>query len=144
MDPQRPSKKETKMAKQPAPPRLPERNFAELYREVQSYLEKPTEAKKEDLQQALEQAQSALAEKEAELARMSRRMDDMDYDRICLRRDLEEARAVIASQALQISELIRWKREKQRANKLRRSAASLARDDETSSAAATFSSTHAD
>jgi septal ring factor EnvC (AmiA/AmiB activator) len=105
------------MAKRTARRGALEPKYFDLYEGVREHLAKTEgpRAQRPDAPQALADAQAALAEKEAELARLSRRFHETDYELICARHDLEAARAAIAVQALQICELIEWKRERRRA-----------------------------
>lgn len=131
------------MAKRPARRGASEPKYFDLYEGVREHLattEAPR-AQRPDAPRALADAQAALAEKEAELARISRRFHETDYELICARHDLEAARAAIAVQALQISELIEWKRARRRAAEAQRVKESR---EERVPGAAAFSTANAD
>jgi hypothetical protein len=132
------------MAKRPARRSASDPKYFDLYEGVREHLaqtEAPPRAQRPEAPRALAEAQAALAEKEAELARVSQRCHATDYELICARRDLEAARAAIAVQALQISELIEWKRERRRAGEAQR--VEQSREGGASQAAA-FASANAD
>ncbi len=95
---------------------LRERKASEFFEEVREHLITRKGLFEADnvLNHEIENSQRALAAKEAELTRVSRRCRETEYSLMRARHDLDEAIAAIAWQAIQISKLSARRREDRR------------------------------